>query len=249
MGQKVNPKVFRIGITRGWNSKWFSQDNFVELLRQDVIVRKFLLTKLRDAGVSQVDIERGPEKLVINVHVAKPGLVIGKGGAGTEDLKKELTKKVLNKKFSSVTGKLSVSLNVIEVANPNLEAQIIVDSMIMELEKRVAYRRIMKQTIQKVMKSGAKGVKVLFSGRLNGSDIARRESLAQGRLPLHTLRADIDYSRGAAQTMFGKVGVKVWIYRGDVFNGHGAPVAKEEQASRQDSGRAAKTFAKPTAKK
>lgn len=228
MGQKVNPKAFRLGITRGWNSKWFSSDSFIEFLRQDVIVRKFLLGKLREAGVSAVDIERGPGKLLINVHVAKPGLVIGKSGAGIEALKKEVTEKILNKKFSSVPGKLAVTLNVIEVTNPNLEAQIIVDSVIMELEKRVAYRRAMKQVIQRVMKSGAKGVKILISGRLNGSDIARREALAQGRLPLHTLRADIDYSRGAAQTMFGKIGVKVWIYRGDVFNAHGAPVTKEE---------------------
>lgn len=236
MGNKVNPKGFRIGITKSWNSKWFSQDNFVKLLRQDVILRRFLLLKLREAGVSKVDIERAPEKLIVNIHVAKPGLVIGKSGAGVELLKKEITEKILNKEFSSIGGKLNTSINIIEVGNPNLEAQIVLDSVILELEKRMPFRRVMKQAIQRVMKSGAKGVKVLVSGRLNGADIARREALGEGQLPLHTLRADIDYSRGHATTLFGKIGVKVWIYKGEVFAGkilgEAAPVAVKAPASR-----------------
>jgi len=218
MGHKVNPKIFRIGVINTWGSKWFSNKNYIAQLKQDLAIRKFLLKKLMSAGIAKVDIERGPAKLVINMHVVKPGLIIGKSGAGIEDLKQEIIKKIINKKDTSVPEKINITINVLEVDNPNTNAKIIMDGMIYELEKRMPYRRVMKQAIQKADRAGAKGVKVSLGGRLNGADIARKETLSKGRLPLHTLRADIDYTRGAAATTFGKIGVKVWVYKGEVFN-------------------------------
>ncbi len=226
MGQKVNPKIVRIGVINTWGSKWFAKkQKFIPQLRQDIAIRKFFMKKLKDAGIAQVDIERGPAKLGIAIHVVKPGVVIGKSGSGIDDLKKELYRQVLNKEATSVNEKLTVSINVKEIDNPNLNAQVVMDSIIVDIEKRVPYRRALKQAIQRVERAGAKGVKVLVAGRLNGSDIARTEMLATGQLPLQTLRADIDYTRGAAHTMYGKIGVKVWIYKGEVFNKkHVAPV-------------------------
>lgn len=217
MGQKVNPKVFRIGTVTQWGSKWYSGRNFSDFLRQDVAIKKFLKTKLKDAGVARIEIERSQERVNINLYAMKPGLIIGRSGAGIEDLKKELIKQVINKKKTAVPGKVSLNINVHEVSNPNLNAQIVVDSIIADLEKRMPYRRVLKQAIGRVDRAGAKGVKVQIGGRLNGADIARSEHLTSGQLPLHTLRADIDYARGHAATMYGKIGVKVWIYRGEVF--------------------------------
>ncbi|MCX6742731.1 MAG: 30S ribosomal protein S3 [Candidatus Parcubacteria bacterium] len=217
MGQKVNPKIFRIGITKTWDSKWFSTRNFSLLLRQDVLIRKFLKSKLKDSGVSKIEIERSAEKINIIIYAVKPGIIIGRSGVGIEDLKNELKKKVLAKAESKVPGKLNLNINIMEVDKPNLNSQIVLDNIIADLEKRIPFRRIMKQAISRVMRAGAKGVRVLVSGRLNGAEIARREMLAEGMLPLHTLRSDIDYSRGAAQTIYGKIGVKVWIYKGEVF--------------------------------
>lgn len=230
MGQKVNPKGLRIGIINTWNSKWFSKKEFIPRLRQDVVTRKFIMKKLREAGVSKVEIERHANKLVINVFVAKPGLVIGRSGSGVEDLKRELEKTILNKQATSVPGKLAVSINVLELENPNMHAQIILDYIVSEIEKRIPYRRAMKSAIQRVEKAGAKGVKITIAGRLNGSDIAREETLASGSLPLHTLRADIDYTRGAAATIFGQIGIKVWIYRGEVFAQRQAAAAAARRA-------------------
>lgn len=217
MGQKVNPKIFRIGITKTWDSKWFSTRNFSLLLRQDVLIRKFLKSKLKDSGVSKIEIERSAEKINIIIYAVKPGIIIGRSGVGIEDLKNELKKKVLAKAESKVPGKLNLNINIMEVDKPNLNSQIVLDNIIADLEKRIPFRRIMKQAISRVMRVGAKGVRVLVSGRLNGAEIASREMLAEGMLPLHTLRSDIDYSRGAAQTIYGKIGVKVWIYKGEVF--------------------------------
>jgi len=217
MGQKVNPKIFRIGITKTWDSKWFSKRNFSLLLRQDVLIRKFIKNKLKDSGVSKIEIERSAENINIIIYAVKPGIIIGRSGVGIEDLKNELKKKVLEKAESKVPGKLNLNINIMEVDKPNLNSQIVLDNIIADLEKRIPFRRIMKQAISRVMRAGAKGVRVLVSGRLNGAEIARREMLAEGMLPLHTLRSDIDYSRGAAQTIYGKIGVKVWIYKGEVF--------------------------------
>ena len=226
MGHKVNPKLMRLGYIKTWNSRWFSDKDFPALLRSDVMLRRFLMKKLKEALISRVEIERGVGKLVINVFVGKPGLVIGKGGAGIEELKKELMAKILNKQ--KLKGKLNVALNILEIDNPNLHSQIVLDSMIKDIELRMPFRRVMKQSIGKVMKAGALGVKTVISGRLNGAEIARTEMLTEGRLPLHTLRADIDYSRGAAWTTYGLIGIKVWIYKGDIFTKNSAIAPKDK---------------------
>jgi small subunit ribosomal protein S3 len=228
MGQKVNPKAHRLGVNKTWGSKWFSHKNYIPQLRQDQSIKKFLMKRLKEAGIAEVEIERGPAKLVVNVHVVKPGLVIGKNGSGIDEIKNEVKTKILNKQATSIAGKIDITLNVKEVDNPNLNAQVVMDGVIADLERRMPYRRVMKQAIQRVERAGAKGVKVLVAGRLNGSDIARTEHLSTGQLPLQTLRADIDYARGAASTMYGQIGVKVWIYRGEVFNRKGS--AQKEKA-------------------
>lgn len=211
MGNKVNPKIFRIGITQDWQSKWFATKNFGKYLEQDTKIRKYLRTRLRDAGLSQIQIERSGGNVKVSIFTSKPGIVIGRGGSGAENLKKELKNKVIK------DGKTSLNLNIQEVNNPNLNAQIVCNNMIEQVEKRIPFRRILKGTIDLVMKSGAKGVKVMVAGRLNGAEIARTEKLATGRIPLHTLRADVDYARGTAATTYGSIGVKVWIYKGEVF--------------------------------
>ena len=216
MGQKVNPKIFRIGIIRGWNSKWFSnRKNYLANFAQDVKIRKFLIQELREAGIDRVEIERSSNKININVFTAKPGLIIGRGGAGAENLKKKIHVKFLSRPSGIRLGE--ISLNITEAERPNLSAQILTQLMILDLEKRMPFRRVMKQAINRVERAGALGVKVIVKGRLNGAEIARSEMLTSGKVPLHTLRADIDYARGAARTVYGAIGVKVWIYRGDIF--------------------------------
>lgn len=213
MGQKVNPKIFRTGITRTWASKWFSEgDKYVQNLKQDVMVRRFLTKQLREAGVDRVEIERSANKISVNIFTAKPGLIIGRGGAGIEDLKKKVHSKYL-KNFKM--GEINMSIT--ECDRPNLSAQIVAQSMALEIEKRMPFRRVMKQAISRVEKAGALGVKVIIKGRLNGAEIARDEMLTTGKVPLHTLRADIDYARMAAFTTYGAIGIKVWIYKGEVF--------------------------------
>lgn len=213
MGQKVNPKIFRTGVIRSWDSKWFdSGQDYVTNFSQDIKVRKFLIQRLREAGVDRVEIERSANKINVNVFTAKPGLIIGRGGAGVGDIKKQIHTKFL-KNFRLA----EINLNITEVDRPNLSAQILVQSMILDLEKRVPYRRIMKQTIARAERAGALGVRVNVKGRLNGAEIARSEMLTSGKVPLHTLRADIDYSRGTARTTYGAIGVKCWVYKGDVF--------------------------------
>lgn len=215
MGQKISPKVLRVGVTRSWPSKWFAHSrDYINQTRQDVLVRKFLTKQLREAGIDRVEIERpSSNKIVISIYTAKPGVIIGRGGAGIEDLKKKLHRHYL-KNFRST----EITININEVDRPNLSAQIVAQSMALEIEKRLPFKRVMKQAISRVERSGALGVKVMVSGRLNGAEIARREMLISGKLPLQTLRADIDYARTAAQTTFGLIGIKVWIYRGEVFN-------------------------------
>jgi len=214
MGHKVNPKIFRTGVIYSWPSRWFSSArSFPEKLKEDVQIRKYITKKLREAGVDRVNIERSPHKITVSVHTAKPGLVIGRGGSGAEDLKKDIKKRFLPKfKLGDI------NLNINEVDRPNLSAQVVLQSMILEIEKRMPYKRVMKQAIQRVQRAGALGVKILVKGRLNGAEIARDEKIVAGKIPLHTLRADIDYSRGAANTTYGAIGVKVWIYKGEIFN-------------------------------
>jgi small subunit ribosomal protein S3 len=206
MGQKVNPVSFRMGMSQSWKSKWFSDKNYVKYLQQDVLVRKYLKKKLRDAGISRIEIKRSADEFSIIIFSSRPGIIIGRGGTGIEELKKDLGKKYIK-------DVKSLKLSIEEVKKPMLSAGVVVQSIIDQIEKRMPYRKVMKKTIEKVMEAGAKGVKVKVAGRLNGVEIARKETLGEGRLPLHTLRANIDYSRGVAATTYGSIGVKVWIYK------------------------------------
>ena len=206
MGQKVNPISFRMGMSQSWKSKWFSDKNYVKYLKQDVLVRRYLKKKLRDSGISRIEIKRSADEFFIIIFSSRPGIIIGRGGTGIEELKKDLVKKYIK-------DAKSLKLSIEEVKKPMLSAGIVMQSVVDQIEKRMPYRRVMKKTIERVMEAGAKGVKIKVAGRLNGVEIARRETLGQGRLPLHTLRANIDYSRGAAATTYGAIGVKVWIYK------------------------------------
>lgn len=213
MGKKINPKVFRLGVTKTWPSKWFGHgDEYIQKIKEDVAVRRFLLKEFREAGVDRVEIERSANKINVIIYTAKPGLIIGRGGTGAEDLKKKLHTKFLK---SFRLG--DINLNIHEVDRPNLSAQILVQAMTIEIEKRVPFRRVMKQALSRIERGGALGAKLYISGRLNGAEIARRENLSFGKVPLHTLRADIDYARGFARTTYGTIGIKVWIYKGDKF--------------------------------
>ena len=213
MGKKVNPKIFRMGITKTWASLWFeSGDNYVNNIKQDIPIRKYMIKEFREAGIDNVEIIRTINKIEINVTTAKPGLIIGRGGNGAEDLKKKLHDKFL-KNFRMG----EISLNIKEYSRPNLSAQIIVQTMILDIEKRMPFRKVMKQNLGKVERAGALGAKIVISGRLNGAEIARTEKLVWGKVPLQTLRADIDYARGAAHTTYGAIGIKVWVYKGEVF--------------------------------
>jgi len=216
MGKKINPKIFRMGITRTWHSKWYSDGKeYRNNLKQDIQVRRYLMKKLIEAGVDRVEIERTAKKINIGIFTAKPGLIIGRGGAGIEDLKKEVHRKFLCNPMTIKPG--DININIHEVDRPNLSSQIVAQAMKLEIEKRMPFRRVMKQAINKIERAGALGVKVIISGRLNGAEIARSEMLTSGKVPLHTLRADIDYGRSTANTTYGAIGIKVWIYKGDKF--------------------------------
>lgn len=208
MGQKVNPHGLRIGIIKDWDTKWYANDkNFSAYLVEDVKIRKFLKKKLYISGVSRIEIERAANKVKINLNTAKPGLVIGKGGQGIEELRKEVEK---------MTGK-SVLINITEIKSPELDAQLVAENIASQLEKRISFRRAMKQAMSRTMKLGAKGIKTSCAGRLGGAEIARTEHYHEGTIPLQTLRADIDYGFAEADTTYGKIGVKVWIYKGEVL--------------------------------
>lgn len=216
MGKKINPKIFRMGVIRTWPSKWYSSGkDYARNVQQDVNIRRFLLKKLQEAGVDRVEIERSAKKITIGVYTAKPGLIIGRGGSGVDDLKKQIHRDFLSN--PSGIRLEDIKLNIFEVDRPNLSSQIIVQSMIIDIEKRMPFRKVMKQVISRVERAGGQGVKAIVSGRLNGAEIARSEMLTSGKLPLHTLRADIDYARGVAHTTYGAIGIKVWIYKGNRF--------------------------------
>ena len=210
MGHKVHPRIFRIGGLYGWDSKWFSRRDYAKFLQQDILIKNFLKNKLKDAAVAQIEIERSQTTITVIINSAKPGIIIGRGGQGVEDMKKEIKRRFLDPKSS-------LNINIKEITNPNLNAELIVQSIVADLEKRIPYRRAMKQAISRVGKTEAKGVKIIVAGRLNGAEIARTETLTSGSLPLHTLRADIDYARGVARTTYGAIGVKVWIYKEQIF--------------------------------
>ena len=207
MGQKVHPIGMRVGIIRDWDAKWYAEKEYAEFLHEDLRIRKFIATKLADAAVSTIEIERAANRVNISIHPAKPGMVIGKGGSEVENLRKELNK---------LTGK-RVHINIVEIKKPDLDAKLVGEGIARQLENRVAFRRAQKQAIQRAMRAGAKGIKTQVSGRLNGADIARSEGYSEGTVPLHTLRADIDYAWEEADTTYGKLGVKVWIYRGEIL--------------------------------
>ncbi|MFW5888182.1 MAG: 30S ribosomal protein S3 [Patescibacteria group bacterium] len=216
MGKKINPKVFRTGVIRTWPSIWFkSGQNYINSLQQDTGLRKYLKKTLREAGIDEVRVERDSKKISIDIHTAKPGLIIGRGGAGIEELKK----KIHGKFFPQPSGvRLSdININIKEVSRPNLSAEIVLQSMILDLEKRVPYKKVMKQTADRIQRAGALGVRIIVSGRLNGAEIARSEKVTMGKVPLQTLRADVDYARSHANTPYGAIGIKVWIYKGEVF--------------------------------
>ncbi|MFZ5975390.1 MAG: 30S ribosomal protein S3 [Bacillota bacterium] len=208
MGQKVNPHGFRVGIIKDWDTRWFSgKKDFADNLYEDYKLRELLKKKLYAAGISKIEIERAAQRVTVNIHTAKPGMVIGKGGTGVESLRKELVK---------FTGK-NVVVNIIEIKNPDMDAQLVAENIAAQLERRISFRRAMKQTMGRTMKSGAKGIKLQVSGRLGGAEIARSEGYHDGSIPLQTLRADIDFGFAEAATTYGRIGVKVWIYKGEII--------------------------------
>lgn len=215
MGHKVNPIGLRLGIIKDWQSHWYADRKFHELLAEDLTVRSFIKQKYAEAGVSKVEIERTAKEITLTIHAARPGVVIGRGGQKVDEMRDALDK-LTNKR---------VRVNVQEVKEPALDAYLVARSVAEQIERRVSYRRAMKQAITRAIQSGAKGVKVSAAGRLMGAEIARRETLHQGRVPLHTLRADIDYGFTEAATMLGRIGIKVWIYKGEIL-----PVRAEEES-------------------
>lgn len=208
MGQKTNPKSLRLGIIRNWSSCWYSKNGYAKLLRQDFLIRKFLENRLVQSGVSMISVERMAKKIVVSIHTAKPGIVIGKKGNGIEKLRADLIKLVGSDVF----------LNIIEIRKPEVDAKLVADSVATQLEKRVGFRKAVKRAIQSTLRAGGHGIRVNCSGRLGGAEIARTEWYREGQVPLHTLRADIDYGFVPARTAYGVIGVKVWICRGEQFN-------------------------------
>lgn len=217
MGQKVNPHGMRVGVIKDWDSKWYADAEFSDYLVEDYNIRKFLKKKLYSAGISKIEIERAAGRVKVIIYTAKPGVVIGKGGAEIEVTKKELSK---------LTGK-KVLVDIKEIKRPDRDAQLVAENIAAQLENRVSYRRALKSTMSRTMKSGALGIKAAVAGRLGGADIARSEFYSEGTIPLQTLRADIDYGFAEADTTYGKVGVKVWIYNGEVLPARKANTKKE----------------------
>ena len=225
MGQKVNPHGLRVGVIKDWDSRWYANDkDFGDTLVSDYKIRKYLKEKLKVAGVPKIEIERNNAGIKVVIHCAKPGVVIGKGGAEIEKLRVSLEQMT----------KQSVNVNVAEVKSPDMNAQLVAESIAEQLEKRVAFRRAMKQAIGRTMRLGAKGIKITLSGRLGGAEIARSEHYHEGTIPLQTIRADIEYGFWEANTTYGKIGVKVWIYKGEVLSGRAGAVQAEAPAERRD---------------
>lgn len=244
MGQKIHPIGMRLGINRTWSSRWYAEaKNYPAIVLEDENIRKFVKKKLNAAGISRVDIERRADQVDVNIWTAKPGVIVGRGGQGIDSLRKDL---------SGLTNK-KVQINVQEVLRIEADSQLVAESIASQLEKRIAFRRAMKQAMMRAMKSGAKGIKVMVAGRLGGAEIARTEWMRDGRIPLHTLRADIDYGVATAQTVYGVIGIKVWIFKGEVIPGaepaqESATPRRRERADRGDArGRRDRTEAKDSA--
>ncbi len=207
MGQKVNPHGLRVGIVKDWDAKWYADKDFAANLHEDVKIRNFLKETLFVAGISRIEIERTKNKIKLNIFTARPGMVIGRGGAGIEDIRKALAK---------ITDK-SVDINISEIKQADMDSTLVAENIAGQLERRIGFRRAMKQAVGRTMRLGAKGIKIMVSGRLGGAEIARSESYREGSIPLHTLRADIDYGTAKAHTTYGVIGIKVWIYKGEVL--------------------------------
>ena len=221
MGQKTNPIGFRLGIIKSWESRWFSEKDYSKLLQEDIIIRKFVMKKLSAAGISKVVIERPAKLAKITIHSSRPGVIIGKKGSDIEKLKKEI---------GNIT-EGDVSINIVEIKKPELDSQLVADNIAQQLERRVAFRRAMKRAVQSAMRLGALGIRVNCSGRLGGAEIARTEWYREGRVPLHTLRADIDYGVSRANTTYGICGVKVWIFKGEKFDKDVNEVQKDKPSN------------------
>ncbi|MCR9252712.1 MAG: 30S ribosomal protein S3 [bacterium] len=207
MGQKVNPTAFRLGIVKGWDSNWFGGRTFPEKLVEDQKIRKYLYARIPKGGIAKIVIERTLKRITLTIHTARPGVVIGKGGSEVDKIKEELKK---------LTGK-DLQINIYEIKRPELDAKLVGESIAQQLKARISYRRAMKQAISSAIRVGAQGIKIKVSGRLGGAEMARSEQYKEGRIPLHTLRADIDYAISEADTVYGKIGIKVWIFKGEVF--------------------------------
>ena len=218
MGQKVHPHGIRLGIVKTWDAKWYADRDFAKNLHEDIKIRRELKKQLFQSSVSRIETERSKNRLKLTIHTAKPGMVIGRGGAGIEDIKNRL-KKITDKRLD---------INIAEIRQPDLDATLVAENIAAQLERRIAFRRAMKQSVGRTMRLGAKGIKIMCSGRLGGAEIARSESYREGSIPLHTLRADIDYGFAEANTTYGRIGIKVWIFKGEIL-----PEKKERVANVQ----------------
>ena len=226
MGQKVHPYGFRLGINKPWKSNWFGKRDFPELLQEDIKIRNFLRKSLSHAGIANLEIERSANRIRINIHTARPGIIIGKKGLEVDRLKEELQR---------IIGGKQVNLNIKEIRRAELDASLVAQNIALQLEKRISFRRAMKKSVQSSLRFGALGIKIRCSGRLGGHEIARSEWYREGRVPLHTLRADIDYGTAEALTTYGIIGIKVWVYKGEIFEKPGGPADKEESAEKVKS--------------
>ncbi len=213
MGQKVHPKGLRLGIVYDWDSRWFARKDFAGTILEDKTIRDYIKEKLGHAGISRIEIERKAQEVSVTIHAARPGMVIGRGGTGIEALRKELSK---------LTGK-KIVVHTLEIESPETDAQLVAEGIAEAIERRVSFRRAMKQAVQRALKAGAKGCRVRVSGRLQGAEIARSERIGEGKVPLHTLRAEVDYGFAEAHTTYGRIGVKVWVYKGDVLPSRPSP--------------------------
>ncbi len=220
MGQKVNPHGIRLGIVKNWDAKWYADKDFADNLHEDIKIRDYLKKSLMQAGVSRIETERSKNRLKITIHTAKPGMVIGRGGAGIEQIRTGL---------KGYTTK-RVDINISEVKQPDMDATLVAENIAQQLERRIAFRRAMKQAVGRTMRLGAKGIKIACAGRLGGAEIARKEAYREGSIPLHTLRADIDYGTAEAHTTYGRIGIKVWIFKGEVL-----PERKQQKTATEGS--------------
>ena len=228
MGQKVNPVSFRLGVIKTWSSRWYAgKKDFSKFLHEDIKIRKHVLKTFNQAAIAKVEIERASDKIRVNIHTARPGVIIGRKGADIDRLREDL---------QGITGNKEIHINIREIKNPSIEAQLISENVALQLEKRIAFRRAMKKAIQQAMDSGAKGIKIQTKGRLAGSEIARAEGYLEGKVPLHTLRADIDYGFAESQTTYGKIGVKVIVYKGDIIQKKNQPALDKKDEPAVEAG-------------